>query len=228
MSLSGRTRRRGAALEEAILDAAWAQLVEFGYARFTIEAVAERAGTSRPVLYRRWATRSDLLLAAIRQIGERTRPGLPDTGNFRDDLLAYLRAANQSRLGMAAVVSAQIGTFYEESGATPAELRRLVIGDRPYRMDTIVARAVERGEAPADLPQRVRNLPFDLLRGEALLNMRPAPDESIVAIVDDVFLPLVRDYLRVNARAVSTARAAATSAAGPLARAKKPSKSSDV
>ena len=70
----------------------------------------------------------------------------------------------------------------------------LVIGDRPYRMDTIVARAVERGEAPADLPQRVRDLPFDLLRGEALLHMRPAPDESIVSIVDEVFLPLVRDY----------------------------------
>ncbi|GLY99880.1 hypothetical protein [Actinoplanes sp. NBRC 103695] len=40
----------------------------------------------------------------------------------------------------------------------------------------------------------MRDLPFDLLRGEALLHLRPATDESIVSIVDEVFLPLVRDY----------------------------------
>lgn len=70
-------------------------------------------------------------------------------------------------------------------------------------------------------------MPFDLLRGEALLTMRPAADESIVAIVDDVFLPLVRDYLLVSARAASTARAA-TSSVESLRRAKNPSVSNDV
>ncbi len=43
-------RRRGTALENAILDAAWAELVEHGYADMTLESVAKRAGTSRPVL----------------------------------------------------------------------------------------------------------------------------------------------------------------------------------
>ena len=46
-------RRRGIALEEALLDAAWAELTERGYDGFTIDAVAARAGTSRAVLYRR-------------------------------------------------------------------------------------------------------------------------------------------------------------------------------
>jgi hypothetical protein len=50
----GKTRRRGDALEHALLDAAWDELQAVGYAGLTIEAVADRAGTSRAVLYRRW------------------------------------------------------------------------------------------------------------------------------------------------------------------------------
>ena len=49
-----RHRRRGPALEAAILGAAWDELRTTGYAGFTIDAVARHAGTSRPVLYRRW------------------------------------------------------------------------------------------------------------------------------------------------------------------------------
>jgi AcrR family transcriptional regulator len=47
------TRRRGAELEQAILDAAWEQLIAEGYEHFTIDTVAARARTSKPVLYRR-------------------------------------------------------------------------------------------------------------------------------------------------------------------------------
>ena len=47
-------RHRGAELEHAILEAAWLELEERGYAGLTMEAVAERSGTSRTVLARRW------------------------------------------------------------------------------------------------------------------------------------------------------------------------------
>jgi hypothetical protein len=58
----------------------------------------------------------------------------------------------------------------------------------------ILARAVERGEAPAGLPERVRDTPFDLFRGEALLTLQPVSEESIRQIVDEVFMPLIRAY----------------------------------
>src|ERR1700722_20923204 len=60
------TRRRGATLEHALLDAAWEELQESGYAKLTMERVAERAGTSRAVIYRRWRNRSELVIAALR------------------------------------------------------------------------------------------------------------------------------------------------------------------
>ena len=67
------TRRRGPELENALLEAAYAELVEGGLAAFTLDGVASRAHTSRPVLYRRWATREELVIAAIRHHDEQTR-----------------------------------------------------------------------------------------------------------------------------------------------------------
>src|SRR5271169_2869983 len=86
----GKTRRRGEALEYALLDAAWAELQAAGYAGLTMEAVAGRAGTSRAVLYRRWRNRPDLVLAAIRRHRPMLSGEIPDTGGLRGDVLALL------------------------------------------------------------------------------------------------------------------------------------------
>lgn len=64
------TRRRGTALEAAILDAAWDVLQTDGWNGFTFAGVAERAQSSKPVLYRRWRTREELLRATLRRQGE--------------------------------------------------------------------------------------------------------------------------------------------------------------
>jgi AcrR family transcriptional regulator len=80
---SVRRRRRGPALEAALLDAAWEELSKRGYKAFTIDAVADRAGTSRPVLYRRWATEQDLVRAAIAHGARGERLPTPDTGTLR-------------------------------------------------------------------------------------------------------------------------------------------------
>ena len=103
-----------------------------------------------------------------------------------------LRHSNASRFGMWVVLSVQLAGFYAETGVTPAELRRELIGDRPSQVPLMLERAVARGEARPDLPARVLRVPFDLFRSEAILRLGQVPDEELVAIVDEVFLPLVR------------------------------------
>ena len=117
------TRRRGAELESAILDAAWEQLIAEGYEHFTVDTVAARARTSKPVLYRRWKTREDMLRATVRHRGAADPPAIPDTGTLRGDLLALLTLANTTRNPMAALVSSMLGSYYNQTGPTPAELR---------------------------------------------------------------------------------------------------------
>ena len=186
------TRRRGTELEQAILEAAWEQLTAEGYEHFTIDTVAARARTSKPVLYRRWKTREDLLRATVRHRGAADLPAIPDTGTLRGDLLALLTHANTTRNPMAALVSSMLGSYYNQAGPTPAELRDAFLTPRGSAVGQVVDRAVGRGEVdPARLTPRIIDLPFDLFRNEMLMTLKPVPDHVLRQIVDDIFIPLV-------------------------------------
>jgi AcrR family transcriptional regulator len=185
-------RRRGEALETALLEAAWAELTEVGYAAFTIDGVARRAETSKPVVYRRWADKQELLRAAVRHASEKTRPALPDTGSLRGDLLALARQANRYRLPLAAMITVHLGDYFQESGTSPADLRDVVLGGGRSQLTTLFDRAVARGEIdPELLTPRIADLPFALFRHEVLMTLRPVPAAVMAEIVDTIFLPLV-------------------------------------
>ncbi|ABK70399.1 TetR/AcrR family transcriptional regulator [Mycolicibacterium smegmatis] len=183
-------RRRGSALESAILDAGWDQLIEAGYDGFTIEAVATRSGSARSVLYRRWPSRLDLLKAVIRHRGEIDRIPVPDTGTLRDDVVAVLTEFNDRRSRIIGIIAARLGAYFDEPDGSPKQLRDLFLSDGPTAMETIVERAVQRGELAAVPPARIVSLPADLVRHELLMTMTAVPADTIREIVDDIFLPL--------------------------------------
>lgn len=187
-------RRRGSALESAILEAGWDQLVEAGYERFTIEAVATRSGSARSVLYRRWPSRLELLEAVIRHRGAADRIPVPDTGTLRGDVLAAMSEFNDRRSRIIGLIAARLGAYFEEPNGSPQQLRALFISHGPTAMETIVQRAVERGELATVPPDRIVSLPADLVRHEMLMTMAAVPAEAIREIVDDVFLPLATNF----------------------------------
>ena len=185
------TRRRGEALEDAVLEAGWHHLVSEGYQGFTFEAIAERAKTGKAVLYRRWPDKEALLLAVLAHRGFGTPPEIPDTGSLREDVILMMRSANRLGDSVPALFSTILGAYFDETRTTPAQLRARFLGDRALAMAQIVQRAVERGELPATPPPRVVALPSDLFRNELLMHLSRVPEETILDIVDTVFLPLV-------------------------------------
>jgi AcrR family transcriptional regulator len=188
-----RRRRRGTELEQALLTAAWQELMAVGYAKLTMESVAERARTGVAVLYRRWSDKNALVLAAIRAYGERRSTVVPDTGNLRDDLLALLEIINQEWKEFATLIGTAAAGLLESTGLTLADFRLILIGEGPFRSDRMFRRAHERGEIDLDrIPQAVLDLPFQLLRHDIVMTMRPASPERIRSIADDLFWPLVR------------------------------------
>jgi AcrR family transcriptional regulator len=187
-------RRRGAALESAILDAGWDQLIEAGYERFTIDAVAARSASARSVLYRRWPSRLDLLKAVIRHRGGIDAIPTPDTGTLRGDVLTILTEFNNRRSRTVGLIAARLGAYFDEAGGSPHQLRALFVPDGPSSMETIVQRAVARGELATMPPARIIALPADLLRHELLMTMTAASPQTILEIVDDVFLPLATNF----------------------------------
>ena len=196
MNLEKTTRRRGDELENAILDAAWTQLVDGGYAGFTYEKIAARAGTSRPVLYRRWAKREDLLVAAVRKFWFSKPIEAPDNGSLREDMIGFLRNANAGRSGITTILSVQLMEYFRDTGTSLRDLRDLLRGPRRTSgADDIVARAIQRGDLPNEaMPERVITLPFDLLRHELFMTMQSVPEQTIVQVIDDIWLPLLRSY----------------------------------
>ena len=185
-------RRRGEELEAALLEAAWEELAEVGFAKLTMESVAARARTGVAVLYRRWPRKDDLVLATLRHYNRRHPLSTPDTGSLRGDMIAQMRAISDAGRAPTAAVSAVFSGLLADSGMTPKEIRERIMGDRPLRTSEIFRRAHERGEIDLDrIPPAVLTMPFELLRNDLLLTLEPVPEKRILEIVDDLFLPLV-------------------------------------
>jgi AcrR family transcriptional regulator len=188
-----RTRRRGAALEQAILRAAADELTESGYAGLTMDRVARRAGTNKNAIYRRWPNRAALGIAAYQRLAvDDARP--PDTGELRGDVLELLRRANRN---WSSPYGEILRGLLAGAGDDPELLERLrqSSGDAGSGMWlAVLGRAVARGEAPPEaLHPRVATAAVVLLRNEYVTRGVPtAPDDVLVEIVDEVYLPLVR------------------------------------
>ncbi|WP_039804078.1 TetR/AcrR family transcriptional regulator [Nocardia araoensis] len=185
------TRRRGRDLERALLDAARKELTAVGYHGLTFEGVAARAHTSKPVLYRRWPTRAELVTAALFDVLPSDEEP-PDTGSLRGDVIALLYRGRErfTTIGAEAVWGVMAESMREPA---LAEQLRSRVGTALYHgvLRRLIDRADERGEICAgSLPDRVVSLPTDLARSELLVHGE-LTDDAVISIVDEIFMPLV-------------------------------------
>jgi len=185
-------RRRGLALEQAIFEAVAELLVESGYDQLSMGAVAARAGTSKPVLYRRWANRAELVIAAMRATVPALEGPLADQGSLRADLIAMLRQLSNRMVGTPPeVVRAVRAGLLGNPELRAVAQREMGLVDIRTDMVAVLARAVERGEISAEpMEERVIRLPLDLMRIESFRAM-PVPDEAVIEIVDRILLPVL-------------------------------------
>jgi AcrR family transcriptional regulator len=188
-----KSRRRGEQLEQAILDAAWAELSEVGYAALTIEAVAARAATSKPVIYRRWPGRAELVLAAWAKQRPPISPA-KDLGDLRSDLIAlFSRIARRMGGMMNETIAGVMGEAFRHPEIAGALRDRLRSGALGGSVQSIVDRAAERGElAHVVVSVRVARVPLDLVRNEGMLFGGAVAEETIAELVDEVYIPLLR------------------------------------
>lgn len=187
----GTSRRRGAVLEDAILDAAWAELVEHGYADMTLETVANRAGTSRPVLHRRWPSRLKLATAALGRYLALNPIVVPDLGSVSAEMGLLLRCVSERAKPDLIRLVFDMTRDFADAQTNLADVRGEIANGLIIR--TILDRGVARGEVDSDrLTPRIVSLPADLARHEILMTLKPLSDDVIREIVEEIFVPLVR------------------------------------
>jgi AcrR family transcriptional regulator len=85
-----RGRPRSAEADLAIVRATLELLAEDGYRALTVERVRERAGVGKATIYRRWASKEELVKAAVSHM-QLDLPS-PDTGSLRRDFAALAGA----------------------------------------------------------------------------------------------------------------------------------------
>jgi AcrR family transcriptional regulator len=135
-----RGRPRDPQRGRAILDAALALVAEVGYDRTTVDAIAHRAGVSKPTLYRRWPHgKSELVADAIRERHAETSQ-IPDTGSLRGDLLALV-AIQTGQLLDDVHLACGLLTALRTSPELAALMQDTVIAEERARFAEVLARA---------------------------------------------------------------------------------------
>lgn len=182
------TRRRGAALLADIHKAVRDELDAHGYAGVTFDGVARRARVSKPVLYRRFPNRANMVadaLVAELQGAEVTS----STGALRSDLqVVFASFMRPSRAVGPAILRALLGDADEQLMAQVAGLAR---NPAMASLDAVITAARGRGElGPKPIPESVNNAIASIFQAEAL---RHAIEEAdIERIIDDIAMPLYR------------------------------------
>jgi AcrR family transcriptional regulator len=207
------TRRRGDNLRKAIFDAVFEQLQAVGYANLTMDKVAAAARTSKTVLYRRWATKDDMINEALRDV-------LPSpaavvlTGEVRADVHALLRCVQTSftstRGTALQLVSAEAGC---ERGFVRQAVIQHVVEPCIDLIFEVLRRGAERGEVRPEAASRlVASSGPAMLVQYSLLHSPLLPDEFVTSVVEQIVLPLTEQVPASGDRLTSTTPTPVTAA----------------
>ena len=186
------TRRRGAELTQAIYRATLEELAATSFEELSFEKIAPKAGTGKSVLYRRWSSTAELVLAALKDhdagLG---KPLIPDTGTLRGDLLvlltAFARVLDEPRgraLRPLLTQRPRHPELFEQI------MDQVVLPHQAVLLDCMRT-AVERGQATSErATARTAALGPRLIVAESI-DRGSVPDSEVEAVVDQVILPLL-------------------------------------
>jgi AcrR family transcriptional regulator len=140
-----RVKGRSARVVDEVLRVTLEELGRVGYVALRVEDVARESGVNKTTIYRRWATKSELVEAAIRSVKNTSEP--PDTGSLREDLLTtgtemIELCLNPARLGVIRMLHA------EQLNPEVMAIRRSLRDESRQRRILMVERAIARGELP--------------------------------------------------------------------------------
>lgn len=150
-------RPRDPRIDDSVLRATVDLLGKSGYADLSVDAIAKRAGTSKPAIYRRWPSKAHLVHEAVFPISEATE--LPDTGSFAGDVREMVRrsagvlttpAARAAMPGLLAEMATDpalhtklLGRFADVTTRGITERLDAAINRRDVRRDVTAADLVE-------------------------------------------------------------------------------------
>jgi AcrR family transcriptional regulator len=184
-------RPRDPDVDRRIAQAALDLFGQAGWAGFSMEAVARRAGVGKTAIYRRWSNKLEMVLEIVSDVADRSVP-LPDTGSFADDL--ELLTMIVSRALQHRIASQIIPDLMAEAARNPqiAETLQKALGIHQTAVgDKLVGQAVARGELPASAdPQLAVDLILGPLYWRLVVTRNPISDDYLEKLIAAVTMAL--------------------------------------
>src|SRR5947208_964085 len=185
-SVQAMSTQRGERTEAAILEATRELIIEGGVHGLTVEGVAARAGVAKTTVYRRWRSKEELALAVLLKSAKEI--AVPDLGNVRDELIAFLNDAVRvlGRTLMGRVMQGLVSDFAANEALGKA-FRDQVVSLRLAGVRRLIDRAIERGELRSDVDvMLVQELLFGPLFYRLLLTGKKLDNRLAERVVDAV------------------------------------------
>ncbi|MCX4581592.1 TetR/AcrR family transcriptional regulator [Streptomyces sp. NBC_01481] len=180
------TPEREAELYEAVLDL----LREVGYDALTMDAVAARTRSSKATLYRQWRSKPELVVKALRH-NQPVSVADIDTGTLRGDFHAMLERTDDCQMEKDSALMRGLAQAVHGNPDLHRALRELLIEPEITGLDTLLRRAVERGEVSVD-NRAIDFVPHMLIGafvGRQLIEDRTPDPAFLKQYVDAVVLP---------------------------------------
>jgi AcrR family transcriptional regulator len=179
-------RPRDPHVDDAILSAAIDLLTEEGFGRLSIEGVAGRAGVGKATVYRRWESKTALVVDAIK---ERlvSSIDIPDTGDFRADVEAVLTQILVRLRGMEGQVwRAVVGELVKNEELARVFRQRFMAAGRAEMRSRLEA-AMRRGQVARGDVELLSDVGVAILHHRALVSGEPLDDDLPRRIVNQFF-----------------------------------------
>lgn len=148
-------RPRSDTARSAILKAAYEILREGGFAGFTVEGVAARAGSGKATIYRWWQSKGTLAIEAFLVALAPRLDSVPETGSALHDLRAHVQRAATIYRGRAGQLLRELIALGQEDSQTSRMLRTEFVAPRYAEAIRILTRAQQSGEIAADVDLEV-------------------------------------------------------------------------
>jgi AcrR family transcriptional regulator len=185
-------RKRDLTRDPEILEATLQILAETGYDGMTIDMVATRAKAGKATLYRRWASKSELVIDAVAcmKSADIDFDALPDTGTLRGDLLAMVKPHTIEESARKLQVMAGLVSMLSRHPELADAVRDAVMGPRVRINRLFLQRAIDRGEIPADVDiELLSQVGGAMATHRTLLLRKPVDRAFMLSVIDDVILP---------------------------------------
>ncbi len=164
-------------------------MAEVGYGRLTMEGIAARAHTGKAALYRRWASKHDLVQAALIFAvppSPEPRPGR----SARENLLTVFNAHRDVLAGKTAFPSLRIIAQLIHEPELRVIFADAVVGPRVKIIDSILRTAIEAGDIDeATVTPLTARIGPALINQQFLLTGEPPNRRELALVVDTVIPP---------------------------------------